>query len=298
MSALRTLLEKTPSVLVMGILNRTPDSFSDGGEHLDEHAARARVDALIAEGADIIDVGAESTRPGAPQIADAEQIARIGGIIRESAARGVIVSIDTTSPAVAAWALAEGASAVNSVALEPAAELGRVAARHGAALVLMHSRGPMEAMRGYSTYDDAAYGDVVADVAREWTAAADQAIAAGLPRQELILDPGLGFAKNARHSLAICARLAELTRLGFPVLVGPSRKSFIAVAAGRKLADGAWPPPSARLGGTIAVTLACIARGAAIVRVHDVAALRQAITVCEALDRVPTPTESAGACNA
>jgi dihydropteroate synthase len=291
MSALRLLLEKSPSVLVMGILNRTPDSFSDGGEHFEERAAHERVRVLLTEGADLIDVGAESTRPGAPPVADDEQIARIGGLIRECAARGVIVSIDTTSPRVAAWALAEGASAVNSVSLEPAAELGRLAARHGAALVLMHSRGSMEVMRGYSTYDDDAYGDVVADVAREWSAAADRAIAAGLPREALILDPGLGFAKNARHSLELCARLRELTRLGFPVLVGPSRKSFIAVTAGRRLADGAWPPPSERLGGTIAVTLACIARGASIVRVHDVAALRQAISVSEALGRVPAPSE-------
>lgn len=266
----------------MGILNLTPDSFSDGGRYFDGDAARRRIDELVAEGADVIDIGAESTRPGAQAVADAEQIARIGGAIREACARGAIVSIDTTSPAVAAHALAEGASVVNSISPEPAAELARVAAAHGAALVLMHSRGSMADMRGFSVWDDDAYGDVVADVARELEAAARRAEGAGLDRREILLDPGLGFSKNARHSLALCARLPELVALGWDVLVGPSRKSFVARAAA---ADGEpLAPPGDRLGGTLAAAIACVARGARVVRVHDVAATRQALRVAAAIE--------------
>ena len=145
----------------MGILNRTPDSFSDGGLFLDDAAALARVDAMIAAGAAIIDVGAESTRPGAPPIPADEQIARLGGVVRAAAERGVLVSIDTTSPIVAERALRDGAALVNSVSLEPAAELGALAHRHGAALALMHCRGSMSDMKGFSSYPDDADGDPV-----------------------------------------------------------------------------------------------------------------------------------------
>jgi dihydropteroate synthase len=269
----------------MGVCNRTPDSFSDGGLYLDERAAEAHVRTLLAEGADIIDIGAESTRPGASPVNEGEQIARIGPLVRASVAMGALVSIDTTSPVVAEHALREGARIVNTVSLEPAAELGALASRSGAALVLMHSRGSMSEMRGYSVYDDDAYDDVVADVGREWRSAADRAMAAGLGREELVLDPGLGFAKNARHSMELCARLGELVALGFPVLVGASRKSFVAraAAAGK---EAPLAPPAERLGGTIAATLACVARGAAIVRVHDVAPVRQALGVMAAIASV------------
>jgi dihydropteroate synthase len=274
----------------MGVLNRTPDSFSDGGLFLDDSAALRHVELLRGEGADVLDIGAESTRPGSASIAPSEQIKRLGGVLREAAARIPIVSIDTTSVEVAEYALGEGATVVNSVSLEPAAELGALCARHGAALVLMHSRGPMAAMPGFSMVDDAAYGDVVADVAREWSAAAERALDAGLPPSELLFDPGLGFAKNARHSLELCARLEELCALGFPVVVGASRKSFLAkaaalYAAGQKEGEPApQAPPEARLGGTIAATLACIERGASVVRVHDVAQVRQAIAVFEMIN--------------
>lgn len=267
----------------MGVCNRTPDSFSDGGLFLDDAAAEAHVQALLEDGADIVDIGAESTRPGSSPVADDEQIARIGPLVRASVARGALVSIDTTSPAVAEHALHEGARIVNTVSLEPSAELGALAARFGAALVLMHSRGSMSDMRGYSVYDDAAYDDVVADVTREWSAAAERALQAGLPREELVLDPGLGFAKNARHSLELCARLGELVALGFPVLVGASRKSFVARAAARDK-DAPLAPPAERLGGSVAASLACVARGAAIVRVHDVAPMVQALAVTAAID--------------
>ena len=270
----------------MGILNRTPDSFSDGGAFVDEAAARARAQRMVAEGADVIDIGAESTRPGAPAIDAAEQLARLGGVVRELAAAAVLVSIDTTSPAVAERALADGARVVNSVSLEPAAELARLCARHDAALVLMHSRGAMSAMAGFSVYADDAYGDVVADVSRELLLAAERAIAAGLPRQEIWLDPGLGFAKNAAQSLQLCARLDEICALGHPVLVGPSRKSFLVGGAGS--AGAAAVPPTQRLGATIAAVLACVARGARAVRVHDVAEARQALGFAQRLEQIAT----------
>ena len=270
--------------MLMGVLNCTPDSFSDGGLFGDEAAAVARAAALHAAGAAVIDVGAESTRPGSAPVSARDQLARLGGIIRKIAATGALVSIDTTLPEVAEHALAEGAVAVNTVSLTPAAELGAVAARHGAALVLMHSRGAMSAMKGFSVYADEAYGDVVGDVGREWSEAAGRAMAAGLPRESLVLDPGLGFAKNARQSIELCARLGELCALGFPVLVGPSRKSFLARTAAP---EGPLVPPDERLGGTIAAVLACAARGAAIVRVHDVAAAAQALAVDAAIHGGP-----------
>lgn len=266
----------------MGVCNRTPDSFSDGALYLYDAAARARVLELVGEGAQIIDIGAESTRPGAAAVDAAEQIRRIGDAIRTTCELGVLVSIDTTLPEVAAWALDEGASIVNTVAMEPAAELGALAARAGASLVLTHARGSMTTMQGFSVYDDAAYGDVVSDVVREWTAAANQALTAGLSREDLLLDPGLGFTKNARHSIELCRRLGELCALGFPVLVGPSRKSFLARIAAR---EGAPPaPPSERIGGTIAAVLACVRRGATVVRVHDVAAIVQAMAIDTAIE--------------
>jgi dihydropteroate synthase len=311
MSPLRALLNDRQRAIVMGVVNRTPDSFSDGGKFLDEGAALEHIERLIEDGADIIDIGAESTRPGSTPVPPATQIERIGGVIRAVAKHGAdakdgkrsraLVSIDTTSVEVAARALEDGAAIVNTVSLEPAAELGALCARAGAALVLMHCRGSMTSMRGFSAYDDAAYGDVVADVARELLAAADEAMRAGLPREDIVLDPGLGFAKNARHSIELCARLGELCALGFPVLVGPSRKSFIARAeaaaddldpaargqAGSEDRRAPRPlaPPEARLGGTIAAALACVARGASIVRAHDVAEVRQAIAVASSIRR-------------
>jgi dihydropteroate synthase len=291
MTPLRTLLERRESVDLMGILNRTPDSFSDGGRFLDDGAALAHVEAMIRAGASIVDVGAESTRPGAPLVDDAEQLARLGGIVAAIAARGVIVSIDTTSPAVAARALRDGARVVNSVSLDAAAELGGLAAAHGASLVLMHSRGAMATMPGFSAYADDAYGDVVADVAREWSAAAERALRAGLPRGDLVLDPGLGFFKNARHSLALVARLDELVALGFPVLVGASRKSFVSRAAGE---DPPSPPPE-RVGGSLAAAIACVERGARIVRTHDVAETKQALAVAAAIRGVKRSARAAAA---
>jgi dihydropteroate synthase len=284
MTPLRALLDRRERVVLMGVLNCTPDSFSDGGLFGDEGAAATRAAALFAAGAAVIDVGAESTRPGSTPVSAREQIARLGGIIRTIAATGALVSIDTTLPEVAEFALGEGAVVVNTVSLEPAAELGAVAARHGAALVLMHSRGAMSDMKGFSVYADDGYRDVISDVGREWSEAAGRALAAGLPRESLVLDPGLGFAKNAAQSIAICARLDELCALGFPVLVGPSRKSFLARIAAP---EGPLAPPGERLGGTVAAVLACVAKGAKMARVHDVAAVAQALAIDEAIHSGP-----------
>lgn len=291
MSALRALLDRSGArVLVMGVLNRTPDSFSDGGAFVDEAAAMERVAEMLAQGADIVDVGAESTRPGAPRVPDDEQIARLGRTIEGAVGLGAIVSIDTTSARVAAHAVGQGASVVNCVDPAQAAELGGLCAEHGAALVLMHCRGSMTGMPGFSATEDSAYRDVVAEVAAELSSAADRAMAAGLGRDEIVIDPGLGFAKNARHSLALVARLDELRALGFPVLVGPSRKSFLANVAASEEREAGGPagiaPPSARLGGTLAAVLACAERGARVVRVHDVVEARQALAVWRAIGRV------------
>jgi dihydropteroate synthase len=261
----------------MGIVNRTPDSFFDGGRYEHERAARERIEALIAEGADIVDIGAESTRPGAPAVPAAEQIERLGDCVAWAAARGLCVSVDTTSAEVAEHAVGQGARMINSVSLEPAAELAAVAARSGAELVLTHCRGSMADMAGFSSGTDDAYGDVVDDVAREWAAAADRAVAAGLERDRIVFDPGLGFAKNARQSLELSRRLDELkARVGHRLLVGPGRKSYLARAVAGEL-GGEPPAPGERLGATIAAALECAARGADILRVHDVAPVRQAI---------------------
>lgn len=262
----------------MGVLNVTPDSFSDGGRYLGSEAARQRVDELLAEGADIIDIGGESARPRAEQVPADEQIARIReALLYATRERGALVSIDTTSPKVARFALEHGAALVNDVSCLADIELARVCAEHGAALVLMHSRGWMRSMPGFSEMPIDAYGDVVTDVASEWERARDRAVIAGLEPEAVLFDPGLGFFKNALHSLELVRRLDELNRLGHAIVVGPSRKSFLVKAA------AASAPPEERLGGTIAACLACVDRGAAILRVHDVAQVRQAIDVHSAI---------------
>jgi dihydropteroate synthase len=262
----------------MGVLNVTPDSFSDGGLYLDPQAAKRRVDELIAFGADIIDIGGESTRPGAPPIAPEQQIARIEhSLVYAARERRAVVSVDTTSPEVAAHALAQGASIVNDVSCLADAALARIVAAAGASLVLMHARGSMSEMRGFSDAAGDAYGDVVDDVRREWSAARDKAVGEGLDPREIVLDPGLGYMKNARHSIELLQRLDELASLGAPILVGPSRKSFIAKTLAVDVA------PTERLGGSIAACLAAADRGAAILRVHDVFEIRQALAIHRAI---------------
>jgi dihydropteroate synthase len=259
----------------MGIVNRTPDSFFDGGRYLDDDAGRSRVDALVRAGADVVDFGAESTRPGAAPIDAETQIFRLGDSIAYAVSLGLTVSVDTTLPAVAEHALRLGARMLNSVSLAPAATFGALAARFDADLVLTHCRGSMTDMRGFSTYDANGYGDIVDDVVAEWTQAAHLALGAGLPPERLWFDPGLGFTKNATQSLELCVRLTELkARLGHPILVGPSRKSYVALS----VTEGGTPAgPIERLGGSLAAVLDCAARGVEMVRVHDVAETVQAL---------------------
>jgi dihydropteroate synthase len=261
----------------MGVLNVTPDSFYDGGRYLDTNSALRHLDELVGEGADIVDIGGESTRPGAVAIPPGEQVARIDAVVRAAVARGVLGSIDTTHPEVADHALSLGASIVNDVSCLEDPELARVAARHGATLVIMHARGPMQAMAGFSRYPDDGYGDVVADVLGEWRAARERALAMGLERHSVWLDPGLGFAKNARHAFALLSGLDRLSNEGVPVVVGPSRKSFITAV------DDV--PAEQRLGGSLAACLLSVEKGASVLRVHDVGDVRQALDVASAIRR-------------
>lgn len=251
----------------MGVCNVTPDSFSDGGKYFHENDAKARVDALIDEGVDIIDVGGESTRPGAASVSAAEQIRRVLPAIRHAIARGICVSIDTTHPDVAAAALEAGAHAINDVSCLRTPELARLAKDAGAAFVLMHSRGTPETMQSLTDYE----GDLVESVMHEWRAAADRT---GLAPEALVMDPGIGFAKTGEQSLELVRRTVEIVDRAqpHPVLVGASRKSFL------KIVD----PTSAasdRIGGSIAAAIHAARAGASILRVHDVRATRQALVL-------------------
>lgn len=260
----------------MGVVNVTPDSFSDGGQFLDPDAARRRIDEIIDEGASIIDIGGESTRPGSEPVPAAEQLRRTRDAIRHGVACGVLVSIDTAEAEVAGEALSMGAAVVNDVScLREGDALARVAARAGAALIIMHAREPMSQMKGFSACPEDAYGDVVADVRSEWGESAQRALRAGLSPGDVLFDPGLGFNKSARHSNELVARLDELMPMGHAIVVGPSRKSFLSAHVKSE--------PSRRVGGTVAACLACAARGAAVLRVHDVLEVRQALAVARAV---------------
>jgi dihydropteroate synthase len=264
----------------MGVLNATPDSFSDGGLYTDPVAAKHRVDELLSAGADLIDIGGESTKPGAAPVEPDEQIARIEhGLVYAARERHAVVSVDTTRAEVARYAFSQGAAIVNDVSCLADDELASIVAEAGGSLVIMHARGPMSQMRGFSDAPGDAYGDVVADVRREWQRARERAVQRGLAAHDIVFDPGLGFMKNASHSLELLRRLSEFASLGAPILVGPSRKSFIAKATASDAA------PTARLGGTIAACLACADQGAAILRVHDVFEVRQALAIHRAIGR-------------
>ena len=255
--------------LVMGVLNVTPDSFSDGGRYLDPQAAIAHAHRLAAEGADILDVGAESTRPygGAVRISLEEERARLAPLLSDVIALGVPVSIDTLKAAVAAWALALGAAIVNDVwGLQGDADMARVVAEHQAPVVVMHNR---------MSVDPAI--DIVAEVTDFFRRSLDIAARAGIPRQRIVLDPGIGFGKTAEQSLTCIARLDAWREFGVPLLVGASRKRFIHSIAPSE--------PMDRLGGSLAAHLLAVENGATIVRVHDVAATAQALAVASAIRR-------------
>ena len=262
-------------VLVMGILNVTPDSFGEPRPRLDAPEAIDAALEMEAGGADIIDVGGESTRPGAGAVSPAEEAGRVLPVIHGLAGcLKVPVSIDTYKAEVARAAVGEGAAIVNDISglrYEPA--LGSVVAAAGAALVLMHTRGRSKGM-----YDNANYRDVVADVIVELGESIARAIAAGVARERLIVDPGIGFAKRPAHSYGVLARLPELVALDRPVLVGPSRKSFLREA----LQDR---PAPERDWGTAAAVTAAVLGGAHIVRVHAVAEMVQVVRVAEEIRR-------------
>ncbi len=266
------VLELGERTAIMGIVNVTPDSFSDGGVFLDPVAAVEHGLRLVGEGADILDVGGESTRPGAGPVSEEEELRRVVPVVRELAARsGAPVSIDTSKAAVAAAALAAGATIVNDVsALRFDPCLGDVVARAGAALVIMHMQGTPRTMQQAPHYDDL-LGEVTAALA----AGIDRAVSAGVEPERIIVDPGIGFGKSLEHNLALLDRLGELAALGRPILIGPSRKAFIG-----RLLD---LPAGERIEGTIAACCCAADRGAHVVRVHDVGPVRRALRVTDAI---------------
>jgi dihydropteroate synthase len=271
-----TPLPRPGRCVVMGVLNVTPDSFSDGGRWAELDAAVRHGLAMVADGADLVDVGGESTRPGADRVDPDEEIRRVLPAVRELAAAGVLVSVDTTRAAVAAAALDAGARMVNDVSgglADP--QMAKVVAAAEAPWVLMHWRGHSRDMQAL-----ARYGDVVADVRVELSRQVDVALAAGVEPDRIVLDPGLGFAKTAEHNWALLARLDELVALGYPVLVGASRKSFL----GRLLAgpDGRPAPVPERENATVATGVLAAVMGAWGVRVHEVRPTVDAMRVVSA----------------
>ena len=271
--------------LVMGVVNVTPDSFADGGAYMEPERAADAALALEAEGADIIDLGGESTRPGAAELPAAEEAARVIPVLRRLAPRlRAPVSIDTYKAEVARRALDHGAALVNDVSgLRYDPGLAAVVAAAGVPVVLMHMRG-----RSRDMYSRAAYTDVAADVARELEAALGRAAAAGIRREQVILDPGLGFAKRADQTFAVLARLDALAALDRPLLVGPSRKSFLQEAVGEC-------PPGEREWGTAAAVAGAVLLGAHVVRVHGVRAMAQVVRVADRLRRESESVRAAGA---
>ena len=263
-------------VQVMGVVNVTEDSFSDGGLYLDRDRAVEHGLALAAEGAAIIDVGGESTRPGAIRVDPRVETNRVVGVIKELAAQGITVSIDTMRSDVAAAALQNGARIVNDVSggrADP--NMGRLVAEAGVPWILMHWRSVSAA----HPHDIPAYGDVVADVKAELIASVDAAVSAGVDDTRLILDPGLGFAKNAQHNWALLRALPELVATGLPVMIGASRKRFL----GTLLADEAGVrEPAGRETATAVISALAAVHGVWGVRVHDVRASVDALKVVEA----------------
>jgi dihydropteroate synthase len=277
---------------VWAVLNVTPDSFSDGGEAFEQRAALERAKQLLAAGADVIDVGGVSSRPpgatygaGAEAVSVEEELRRVvpvvEQIVHELSGR---VSVDTVRPAVARAALRAGATIVNDISTGASDEMMQVAAQADAEYVLMHNRAD-----GRVSGDNARYDDVVSEVLAELSAAAVRASSNGVRFDRLWLDPGIGFAKTATDSLTLMAALPRFVRSGYRVLVGPSRKSFI--AAVEAAAQAPQSKPSERVGGTAAAVVFSVMAGAQAVRVHDVAAMRQAVLVTEALLQLSAPQE-------
>ncbi|HVD41902.1 MAG TPA: dihydropteroate synthase [Solirubrobacterales bacterium] len=256
---------------LMGVVNVTPDSFSDGGLYLDPEAAIAHGRELAAAGAEILDVGGESTRPGAEAVSAEEELRRVVPVIRGLSDIDCDVSVDTSKARVAEAALDAGAAIVNDVtALRGDPEMAGLCAERGATVVLMHMLGDPRTMQ-----DDPRYGDVVAEVKAFLARRLEAAVAAGIAEERVWLDPGIGFGKTAADNMELLRRLGELRELGRPLVIGTSRKSFIGRVDGSDAAH--------RLGGTIASSVLAAAEGAEVLRVHDVAEMRQALTVATAI---------------
>jgi len=264
--------------LVMGILNVTPDSFSDGGRYNDLTCAIDRAHQLVEEGADLLDIGGESTRPGAPLITEEEELRRVLPVVEALAdAIAIPISVDTWKSQVAAAVLAAGAEIINDISgltFDPA--MAAVCAQQRAGVVLMHTRGTPQTMQ-----QQTGYVDLLGELSAALTAAAETALAAGIGPQQIVLDPGIGFGKDSEGNLEILRRLQELTSLGYPLLVGTSRKAFIGKLLGRE-------EPLARLHGTSATTALAVAAGAKILRVHDVQAMKDVALMAHAISTPPT----------
>lgn len=278
-----------PRCGVWGVLNVTDDSFSDGGLHLEPRAALAHADKLLREGATVIDIGGASSRPagkaygaGAGALSAEDELRRVAPVVEAVSRLGVAVSIDTTQPEVAKRALALGARIVNDVSCAAHAELLDAVAAAGAGYVVMHSRA-----KGEVAPPNTSYADLLSEVCAELLQGAERALARGIARERIWLDPGVGFAKTAAQSLELLAKLERIVQLGYPVLVGASRKGFIAELAPN--ANGQKPSPLEREAGSLAVLTAAVLKGARAVRVHEVAQARQAVLIAEAL-------RGAGAC--
>ncbi|MGH7259711.1 MAG: dihydropteroate synthase [Nitrospiraceae bacterium] len=258
--------------LVMGVLNVTPDSFSDGGRYLEPDAAVKHVLEMVEEGADVIDIGAESSRPGAEPVPEEEELRRLIPVVREVCRRvAVPVSVDTTKAAVARQAIEAGAAIINDIsALQADPAMASVVADAGAGLVLMHRQGTPKTMQQAPRY-----GDVVADVRGFLRERMQTAGRAGIAEDHILLDPGIGFGKNLSHNLALLCRLDELCSVGRPILIGVSRKSFIGEALDRRTGD--------RLMGTAAAVAVAVLRGARMVRVHEVRAMRDVVRMVDAI---------------
>ena len=255
---------------LMGVVNVTPDSFSDGGQYLDPDAAVRHGEELVRDGATILDVGGESTRPGAVEVGEAEELRRVEPVVA-GLVGSATVSIDTSKPAVAEAALDAGASIVNDVtAFKHEPEMAGLCAERGVGVVLMHMPGNPRTMQ-----DDPRYDDVVDDVKAFLAERMEFAVGQGVEEERIWLDPGIGFGKTLEHNLELLRRLGELRELGRPLVVGTSRKSFIGKVDGSEVED--------RIGGSIATSVLAAAEGADVLRVHDVAEMAQALAVANAV---------------
>jgi dihydropteroate synthase len=268
------LIRRDRRPLLMGILNVTPDSFSDGGQFLELDAARAAAERMVADGADIIDIGGESTRPGAPAVDAATQLARVLPVItalKRALPDNIVLSVDTRSVEVADAVLAAGARIINDVSAGGAAGMLDTVAAHGAGIVLMHMQGTPETMQQSPRYDD-----VVGEVRDYLLARAAAAQTAGIPRQAIALDPGIGFGKSRAHNLTLLGALDQLAGCGYALLLGTSRKRFMGAICSET-------EPRELLGATCATTALAVAAGVRMLRVHDVKANRQAADVAWAI---------------